>query len=208
MADQGTYTATNLPVDGTTIDASDVNTDLQGLIDEFNKQVGYSKMNINGNITNSDIIVSAGINLSKLESVAWTSWTPTWVASSGGNSIGNGSLTGVYQKIGRTVHFRVDLTFGSTTNKGTGTYTWATPFAVAGPPADSSCGTARITNNGTTIMGYAVINGTNTFQCNFFSANVTTNNFIQGNATGSPNIIGAWASGDSIRFEGTFEAAT
>lgn len=44
MADQSQYTATNLPIDGQTIDASDVNTDLQGLIDEFNKNVGTSKI--------------------------------------------------------------------------------------------------------------------------------------------------------------------
>lgn len=44
MADQSTYTATNLPADGETIEASDVNTDLQGLIDEFNKNVGTSKI--------------------------------------------------------------------------------------------------------------------------------------------------------------------
>lgn len=44
MADQGTYTATNLPADGQTIDAADVNTDLQGLIDEFNKNVGTDKI--------------------------------------------------------------------------------------------------------------------------------------------------------------------
>lgn len=44
MAEQSTYTATNLPRDGETIDASDVNTDLQGLIDEFNKEVGSEKL--------------------------------------------------------------------------------------------------------------------------------------------------------------------
>lgn len=41
---QGTYTATNLPNDGETIDASDVNTDLLGLINEFNKNIGTSKI--------------------------------------------------------------------------------------------------------------------------------------------------------------------
>jgi len=35
----GLYTATNLPHDGETIDAADVNTDLQGLIDEFNGNI-------------------------------------------------------------------------------------------------------------------------------------------------------------------------
>lgn len=55
MANQGSYTAINLPVDGTTIDASDVNTDVQGLINEFNKSIDDNK-----------IASSAGIASSKL----------------------------------------------------------------------------------------------------------------------------------------------
>jgi microcystin-dependent protein len=45
-ADQGTYTPVNLPYDGEVIDASQVTTDLGGLIDEFNKPVGLSKLDV------------------------------------------------------------------------------------------------------------------------------------------------------------------
>lgn len=51
---------------------------------------------------------------------AWVSWTPAWTTSSGNNSpsYGNAVLNCAYTKIGRTVMFRMDITFGSTTNFG------------------------------------------------------------------------------------------
>lgn len=58
MAEQSNYTATNLPQDGEDIDASDVNTDLQGLIDEFNKDVGSSKL-ADGSVTAAKLSTSA-----------------------------------------------------------------------------------------------------------------------------------------------------
>ncbi len=44
MPTQSTYTAVALPSDGTTIDAADVTTDLTGFINEYNLQVGTSKI--------------------------------------------------------------------------------------------------------------------------------------------------------------------
>lgn len=51
---------------------------------------------------------------------AWVSWTPTWTTSSGSNtpSFGNAVVNCSYTKIGRTVMFRVNITFGTTTNFG------------------------------------------------------------------------------------------
>lgn len=51
---------------------------------------------------------------------AWVSWTPAWTTSSGSNSpsYGNAVLNCAYTKIGRTVMFRMNITFGSTTNFG------------------------------------------------------------------------------------------
>lgn len=69
---------------------------------------------------------------------AWTSWTPTWTTSSGANtpSFGNATVNGAYTKIGRTVMFRLNITFGSTTNFGaaptTGDNWWfSLPFTSA-----------------------------------------------------------------------------
>ncbi|WP_371528369.1 hypothetical protein OG302_22265 [Streptomyces sp. NBC_01283] len=52
---------------------------------------------------------------------AWTSWTPGWLAEGGAApTIGNGTLTGRYLKIGRTVDWVLQLSWGSTTAAGGG----------------------------------------------------------------------------------------
>ncbi|MCR4307786.1 MAG: hypothetical protein NUV80_04435 [Candidatus Berkelbacteria bacterium] len=208
MADQGTYTATNLPVDGTTIDASDVNTDLQGLIDEFNKQVGYSKMNINGNITNSDIIVSAGINLSKLESVAWTAWTPTfvnWTIGTGGSA----GTTAFYQKIGRVVNYYLISTLGSSGASVGGDVTFTLPVAAKASLTSGTgvlpIGRARFEDNAiTNYAGEVYINSAGTTGTLY--VHNSNGSYVSSQALSS-TIPFSWAAGDVIFASGTYEAA-
>ena len=100
----GLYTATNLPADGETIDAADVNTDMQGLIDEFN-----------GAVDNDNIAANAEIDISKINlgggGSAWATWTPTVVGFSG-----TPTVVARYKKIGKTVfcRLRVDGTSNAT----------------------------------------------------------------------------------------------
>ncbi|MER5601525.1 hypothetical protein [Streptomyces sp. NPDC002265] len=61
---------------------------------------------------------------------AWTSYTPTWTASSN-PAIGNGTLAGQYIKIGRTCIAAVRVAMGSTTTYGSGGYSFGLPFASA-----------------------------------------------------------------------------
>lgn len=49
---------------------------------------------------------------STLPGVAWASWTPTWTNL----SVGNGTVVAKYSRIGKTVHCRLSLTFGSSTS--------------------------------------------------------------------------------------------
>jgi hypothetical protein len=67
---------------------------------------------------------------------AWTDYTPTWVAETGGTpAVNNGTLTGRYLKVGRTVDFLIKLVVGSTTTFGSANANWAfglPPFTVAG----------------------------------------------------------------------------
>lgn len=55
---------------------------------------------------------------------AWTSYTPTWTVSAGSVSIGNGSLSGRYMKVGRTVDVVINWQAGSTTTYGTAGAYW------------------------------------------------------------------------------------
>jgi hypothetical protein len=43
---------------------------------------------------------------------AWTVWTPTWTNL----TVGNGLITARYRRIGKTVHFALVFTFGSTSS--------------------------------------------------------------------------------------------
>ena len=88
------YTATALPKDGDTIDASDVNTDLEGLIDVFN-----------GNIDNDNISSTANILGTKIN-VNWQSWTPVFTCT-GSMTFTASSVGARYCRIGKMVFFRL-----------------------------------------------------------------------------------------------------
>lgn len=52
---------------------------------------------------------------------AWSTWTPSWGADGGAApTLGNGTLVGRYLKIGRTVDWVLQLSWGSTTAPGGG----------------------------------------------------------------------------------------
>lgn len=58
---------------------------------------------------------------------AWSVYTPVWYTTGAAASIGNGSITGRYAYIGATIIGEVRLIFGSTTNRGSGTYRFSLP---------------------------------------------------------------------------------
>jgi hypothetical protein len=62
---------------------------------------------------------------------AWRSYTPTWTAVTTNPTVGNGTLSGKYLLVGRRVEFRIAVTWGSTTNNGSGVYRWAEPLPSA-----------------------------------------------------------------------------
>ena len=77
---------------------------------------------------------------------AWTTYTPTWTASTTNPALGNGTLVGRYMKVGRTVTAHVNLITGSTTTYGSGVYSFALPATSA--------------NAGSTYVGGAHLLGT------------------------------------------------
>ena len=61
-------------------------------------------------------------------------WLSTWTPTIGGTgwAIGNGSVVGRYHRIGDTVHWYLQFTFGSTTTKGTGGLAIGLPTTLSG----------------------------------------------------------------------------
>ena len=58
---------------------------------------------------------------------AWTSFTPTWTTSGTAPAIGNGTLSGKYRLIGKTLEIEFTMLAGTTTTFGTGTWAFALP---------------------------------------------------------------------------------
>lgn len=61
---------------------------------------------------------------------AYTSYSPTWTASSSNPAIGNGTLTGGYTRVGKFISFRIAITMGSTTTFGSGQWRLTLPVAA------------------------------------------------------------------------------
>ncbi len=57
----------------------------------------------------------------------WQAFTPTWAATGTAPVIGNGSLIGATQQLGKLTFFRISLIAGTTTTFGTGQYTFTGP---------------------------------------------------------------------------------
>lgn len=127
----------------------------------------------------------------------WTAYNPTWTASTTNPTLGNGTLVGAYMQAGKLIHFRLRLTIGSTTNVGSGAYSFGLPvpcvvgfnWAFAMTAVLQDAGSGRYTRA-------AYLASTTTFVLTDASGvNVTH---------ASPF---APANGDTISVAGTYEAA-
>ena len=59
---------------------------------------------------------------------AWETYTPVWSSTGTAPVLGNGTITGRYGRINKTVWGTINITTGSTTTYGTGIYTVTLPF--------------------------------------------------------------------------------
>lgn len=132
---------------------------------------------------------------------AWTVFTPTWTASTTNPVLGNGTLTGRYMKIGRTVVSQLILTTGSTTTYGAGTYSFGVPTAAAAAGVEA-LGTGRLTAGSTYIGQCSLASGASAMNATFPTAATPAN------ATNmSPTTPATLASGHILRLSNTYEAA-
>jgi len=58
------------------------------------------------------------------------SYTPDWTGAGGNPAIGNGTLAGKYQVVDTNVYHQLNMTAGSTTTFGSGTYRFAPAFTI------------------------------------------------------------------------------
>lgn len=133
---------------------------------------------------------------------AWTSYTPTWTATSSNPSLGNGTLLGRYNKVGREVAVHINLVPGSTTTYGSGNYNWALPF----PAASSGCSyilNAHLLGTDRWAGQMVISPGASTTSA-FFNLS-TTNARIDFMTPTRPE---TFANGSQLRITGVYESAT
>lgn len=61
----------------------------------------------------------------------WTDYTPTWTATTTNPAIGNGTIVGRYARIQNLVMVQFNITFNTTTTKGSGQYRISLPVTAA-----------------------------------------------------------------------------
>jgi hypothetical protein len=143
----------------------------------------------------------SAIPASAVAETAWTSYTPTWTGSTTNPSLGNGTLSAAYIQIGKTVHFRINLTMGTTTTYGSGIWRFTLPVASNG----------AISGAGGVIGGGSIFDAAPTatryyaFIYHYGSGVIALANdsFTGGNTQSLPM---TFAVNDAISMTGTYEA--
>lgn len=134
-----------------------------------------------------------------------SNWSPTWTAGSAPTppSLGNGTLTGNRYTLGKINFFKIDLTIGSTTNKGSDGFAWIfsipVPFVFGNFNAiciDASVSTTRIIGGSGSMAFGAQTTGS-----------VVTNVSV-GPTAYNVSALGpfSWATGDVLTLTGWFIA--
>lgn len=132
------------------------------------------------------------INANFADMGAWTSYTPTWAASTTNPTIGNGTLVGRYQRRGDFVQIVIRLELGSTTSVGSGTWTWSTPQSLGSSTLGYLLGFGQVRDN-TGGVRYPIIIGNSGAS----AMNAITTHDRQFLTSGLPI---TWGASDSVNF--------
>jgi hypothetical protein len=131
--------------------------------------------------------------------LAWTSYTPTLTNM----TLGNGTVTAKYAKLGKIVHLRITFTLGSTSAMGTGPAFSLPPSMTVAAGQAYPNGTLSILDSGTAgYTGTIEIISTN-LQCWLTTVNATYPTFAN-IAAGQPMV---WTTNDVLSVTAIYEVA-
>lgn len=167
-------------------------------------------LDLSADMATSDTLAqSAAYNdaLTKIQTWAnaqglFSAYTPSWNGAVVNPALGNGTLTGRYSEIGKTVNFNIRLTMGSTTTYGSSFWTFTLPASSnTVNPVNLPYGTASINDlsSGNIYTAQAVMHN---------AGDVVLN--LPGNPDTGPasaTVPFTFATGDTILISGTYEAA-
>ena len=162
------------------------------------------------------------LTATRLRSISptWADWVPVWTTSTGANtpSLGNATVVARYAQSALKVSFRMEITFGTTTNFGGGgssdNWRFSLPVAAAGTQLIAGYGEAQDSATGGTPSSLRVplrprLTTTTTLE---LETSGGATGFAGGYAATPNGLIDAvspftWANTDTIRVFGEYEAA-
>jgi hypothetical protein len=168
---------------------------------------GKQKLSLDGNgsIHGESVDVNGPVTAKTLSlpnasvTMPWSDYSVGWTQSDGSTlAIVDGSLVGRYQQIGKTVHVRIVWTRGATTNVGTAGQYWRFTLPVAPSTYQQVGSGVYYRGAGPYPCTVGFVNGTYIYVMQSFSAT---------GARLGTSTPGAWASGDWIALNLTYEAA-
>jgi len=130
----------------------------------------------------AEVVTAANMNTEVRDALtgiqaAWTAFTPTWTSSGTAPAIGNGTLSGRYSRIGKTVHMEIHFLAGSTTTFGTGNYSLSLPVTAANAvDVNVAKGVFWFRDQGSTAdyMGFGLLSTTTTLQIRGLAGTATS----------------------------------
>ena len=135
----------------------------------------------------------------------WKAYTPTWTADTTNPAIGNGTLTGRYNVIGKLYTYVHGIVMGSTTNYGSGNWAFSLPINAVNIAGINFYGVAHLRKVGVAnyerIAEIVPVNSVSVI--NMFTDPTQGSNSTNISAT----VPFTWDDGDAFRFEITYEIA-
>jgi hypothetical protein len=126
--------ASNTDMDFTWVTSDDANAIQNAIVDAKGDLIAATgadtparlAVGANNLVLTADSSTATGLKYS----TDWTSYTPVWGSTGTAPAIGNGTLSGLYLQVGKTVHVIIHFKAGSTTTFGTGVYNFSLPFNI------------------------------------------------------------------------------
>lgn len=136
---------------------------------------------------------------------AWTAYTPTWTATSTNPVLSDGTITGKYRQIGKTIEFYAQITMGGSTTFGSGAWIVGLPVAELTSVKWAFSGMARDVSTSQNFPAKALSSvaapaGTVQILCDSTTAGATLRSV-------SGTVPFTWAVSDTLYIAGTYEAA-
>lgn len=160
----------------------------------FELAAGASNCVVKENVTVGAEVIDGSGNTTNKVAIFSSNYTPVWGAATTNPVLGNGTLSGTFDRHDKQVTATVDLTMGSTTTYGVGAYTFSMPLSAAA--GRTFTGSAWLLDNGTAFyVGTVLVTGGGLSAQVYFNATA---------GAMSATVPITLAAGDRLRFEVTY----